>query len=107
MNHAVTEIISFQGGDGSSIYNAIEIVGAQSFSSGIQAEFEFINATCNENDVESAEGKIIFFPDAVIHHVNIVTKKGEIKNIFFNAGGFQAKIENENIEAVKTFININ
>ena len=81
MNHAVTEIISFQGGDGSSIYNAIEIVGAQSFSSGIQAEFEFINATCNENDVESAEGKIIFFPDAVIHHVNIVTKKGEIKNI--------------------------
>lgn len=107
MKPADTESISFKGGDGSSIQCAVEIIGAQSFSSGIVAEFEFINATCNENDVESAEGKIIFFPDVVIHHVNIVTKKGEIKNIFFNASGFQAQIENEEIEAVKTFIAIN
>jgi hypothetical protein len=107
MNQTNIEFISFKGGDGSSIHNAIEIVGAQSFSSGIQAEFEFINVICNENDMESAEGRIIFFTDAVIHHVNIVTKKGEIKNIFFNASGFQAQIENEEMEAVNTFMAIN
>lgn len=52
MNPADIESISFQGGDGSCINTAIKIVGAQSFFSGVQAEFEFIMAACNENDDE-------------------------------------------------------
>ncbi|NWF89089.1 MAG: hypothetical protein HXY50_06455 [Ignavibacteriaceae bacterium] len=101
------ESISFQGGDGSSINNAVKIVGAKSFHSGIQAEFEFIKTLFNENEVESAEGKTIIFPDAVIHHVNVVTRNGENKNIFFNASEFQPKLDFEDVETVKVFTFIN
>lgn len=107
MNPADIESISFQGGDGSCINTAIKIVGAQSFFSGIQAEFEFIKAACNENDVESAEGKTIFFPETVIHQVNIVKRNGEIKNIFFNASEFQPKLDFEDVETVRVFTFIN
>jgi hypothetical protein len=38
MNQPNTEIITFQRGNGSSVSDAIEIIGAQTFFSGIQAE---------------------------------------------------------------------
>lgn len=107
MNQTDIESISFQGGDGTSINTAIKVVGAQSFFSGIQAEFEFVMAVCNENDVESFEGKTIFFPDAVIHEVNVLRRNGNIENFFFNASEFQSKLEFEDADIVNVFSIIN
>jgi len=89
------EFIEFQGGDGSSIHNAIKIVGTNNFISGIEAEFDFIQTVFKENEIESADPYFIIFPDIIIHRFNIVTKKGEVKDIFFNASNFHTKNETE------------
>lgn len=107
MNQTLTNIISFKGGNGSSISDAIEIVGADNFKSGLQAEFEYIQSIYGEDSVEYAEGCTIVFTNAAIHHINIVTKTGDIKDIFFNVTEFQQQVENEDFEIVQTFSVIN
>jgi len=107
MNQPNTEIISFQGGNGSSVSDAIEIVGAQSFITGIRAELEFILNHYGENNVEYIEGKTIIFSDVVIHHLSVLTKNNDIRNFFFNASGFQIYIEKEDYKIVNTYSSIN
>lgn len=107
MNDSTTEIIKYKGGDGSSISDAIEIVGAQSFITGIRAELEFILNHYGENNVEYIEGKTIIFSDVVIHHLSVLTKNNDIRNFFFNASGFQIYIEKEDYKIVNTYSSIN
>lgn len=105
MNKQKTEVISFQGGDGSTIYDAITIIGATSFFTGLNAEFEFINASfCN---VISAQGKTIIFPNAAMHQVEVITSNGIVRNIFFNATDFHSKIEVEPVDIVHVFTPVN
>lgn len=107
MNQANIEVISFQGGDGSSICDAVKIIGAQSFASGIEAEFEFIRTFIKNSNIRAIEGSVISFESSTFHQVKVVTSSNEIKKIFFDASEFQKKIENESIEVVKEFSAIN
>ncbi|NWF51103.1 MAG: hypothetical protein HXY49_11250 [Ignavibacteriaceae bacterium] len=83
-----TEVINYIGGDGSSISSAVKIEGANSFSSGIEAMFDYIYSFFNPRDIELFEGRVIFFSEIIIHHVNVITKKGVIKNFYFDTTSF-------------------
>lgn len=106
MSDSNTEIISFNGGNGSSIFDAVEIAGAQTFFSGIHAEVEFIMNNCGENNVECIDGETIVFQNVVFHKISIVKTNNEIMKIFFNATGFHHYIEKEEIDVVKNFMQI-
>ncbi|HMN17086.1 MAG TPA: hypothetical protein PKD03_05680 [Ignavibacteriaceae bacterium] len=107
MNDSTTEIIKYKGGDGNSISDAIEIVGAKTFYSGIWAEYEFIINYFGANNVEDIEGKTIIFPDSAIHHFRVFTKNSEIRNFFFNASRFHYFVEMEDFNTIKTYSSIN
>ncbi|MDT3697226.1 MAG: hypothetical protein ROY99_12660 [Ignavibacterium sp.] len=107
MKDSTAEIIKFEGGNGNSISDAIEIVGAKTFYSGIWAEYEFIINYYEPNNVEFIEGKTIIFSDAIIHHLCVVTKDSEIRNFFFNATGFHNHIEKEDCKTIKMYYSIN
>jgi hypothetical protein len=107
MNQSNIEVISFQGGDGSSVCDAVKITGALNFASGIEAEFEFIQSFIKNSNIQAIEGSVISFESSTFHHVKVVTTNNEIRNIFFDASEFQKKIENESIEFVKEFSVVN
>ncbi|HQF42666.1 MAG TPA: hypothetical protein PK073_07105 [Ignavibacteriaceae bacterium] len=103
MRDPKTEVISYRGGDGSSIYDAVEIVGVNSFTSGILAEFAFIESALNDNEFEAGEGITVLFPNNAIHRITVITKDFKIKRFFFDVTGFQHFVEYENYEVVKDF----
>jgi len=98
------EIISFQGGSGNNIKNAIEIVGAKNFSSGFQAEYEYITTVHSICDIESMEGKVIAVQGKIDHKINVITQKGIVKNFYFKINDIDTSITFEDAEVIKEFV---
>ncbi len=105
MGKTDTEIITFNGGNGSSVSEAIEIMGAESFESGINAIFDYIEHVGEFKEIIMIEGEIINYWDKTFHCLDITTRKGKYGRIFFNATEFHNKIKEEDAEAVKQIFN--
>ncbi len=101
-----TEIISYKGGDGSSISKAIEIIGAQSFRSGMEAIFDYIINVASFKEIVMIEGEVMYYWDKTFHCVYISTSNGGYEKIFFNSTDFQNKIKPEDADLVKQIFNI-
>lgn len=101
MNTSNPEVITYKGGDGSCISEAVEIIGANCFRSGMEAIFDYIEQVAAFKEIVTMEGEVINYWDKTFHCVDIATKKGRYGRIFFNATDFQNKIRAEDAEIVK------
>lgn len=101
MQKKETEVITFNGGNGSSVSEAVEIKGAESFESGINAIFDYIKHVSTYSEFEIIEGETFNCWNKIFHRLDLFTRKGEYGSIFFNTTEFQNKIKEEDAEAVK------
>lgn len=106
MSISNTEIILYKGGDGSCISEAVEIIGANSFRSGMKAIFEYIEQVTAFKEIVIFEGEVIYYWDKTFHCVYVSTRNGRYERIFFNATDFQNKIKPEDADLVKQIFNI-
>lgn len=98
-----TEIIVIAGGNGSTVSEAVEICGAESFKSGIDAIIDYIENVFIMKDVISIEGVDIVFWDKTIHRIDVITKQGATRSIFFNTTDIHSKINYNDADIIKEF----
>jgi hypothetical protein len=106
MQKKETEVITFNGGNGSSVSEAIEINGANSFSSGLNAIFNYFEHVCGFKDISFIEVEVILFWYKTFHKINVCTNKGWSKSYFFNTTNFQEKICVNDFDLIKNLFTI-
>lgn len=100
-----TEIILYQGGDGSNVAEAIEIIGAKSFDTGFAAIANYFVHICGFKDILFFDTDVMFYWDKIIYKINVCTKNGWSNYYFFDTTDFEHNINTEDFDPPKILIN--
>ncbi len=87
-------MISYEGGTGNSVKNAIAIKGAHNTFEGVRAEYAYISALYGQRDVDwTCPEQVCFERDGGMMYdvLKIILKNGQKKKVYFDIADFFGK----------------
>ena len=99
------EIITFSGGDGTDIANAVVVEGAKSLSNGLDAEFDYMFAKHKLKDEHIFSVNMEFINKGSRNYVkfDIITKEEILKPVFFDISNCYPNVDQVSAAFIKEY----